>query len=73
MANDTPRFPLPERGAVPDGIDEEMAANDDVQGYYLMPCAACQHSHYPSDPKCTLYCQHGSTAKVSFGTGSQPY
>ena len=45
----------------------------EVEGYMLIFCHYCSHSHKQSDPKCNIYCPHGSSVNsggLTGGTGS---
>ncbi|HLZ69274.1 MAG TPA: hypothetical protein VKV26_05115 [Dehalococcoidia bacterium] len=51
------------------------ADSAEVEGYILIFCHFCTHSHEQTDPKCNSMCLHGTTGFSSGPTGgiTSPY
>lgn len=56
-----------------DAVSPTSPNGAEVEGYMVLPCSACGHTHKQSDPKCNQLCGHGSASwsgGLTGGTGT---
>jgi hypothetical protein len=51
----------------------EAPETAETQGYMLLYCSACLHTHSQSDPKCKPSCPHGTTSFHPGGNTTTAY